>query len=556
MGLGAATAHADTGYGEYVAWADWARRTPGVLAGLASSYDRSGGNDDYSHYEWPEGLIEDEIICTAKTIDGPGIIYRFWMPHLTANQVFVVRMYFDNEPTPRIDTTSDVIFAESFSYFTAPFVDTCAGGQVCYEPIPFAESLRIETVNHELPPDGWSPHRHYYQYTYKTFPPGAAITSYTGELSPEEQAARDAAANMFANVGQHPAGPSETAERVITSSTSIPAGDVLTIADLDGPGLIRQLSVRMDSATDDELAGLHLVVTYDAETTPAINIPVARFFGAGNLRAPYRSLPLGSDSDDGFYSYWPMPFRQSVAVALHNTTASPILIDAALVEYEPGSFDDEMCQLRVHTHTNVKAPGQIYHPILSVAGRGHYVGTLLYIEQDSHSFSFLEGDDVITVDGAYTLYGTGLEDAFNGGYYYNWVAVQDDEPEGPKPQAATRPLNGILYVHREDGVAHARADQYRWHIADRIPFSTSIDVQIENRYAITDAVWSSVAFYYLHPGIPGDLNGDGCVDHADLGILLSDWGCTGGECPGDCDNDGDTDHADLGIMLAHWGDGC
>ncbi|HUU97043.1 MAG TPA: hypothetical protein VM487_14995 [Phycisphaerae bacterium] len=56
--------------------------------------------------------------------------------------------------------------------------------------------------------------------------------------------------------------------------------------------------------------------------------------------------------------------------------------------------------------------------------------------------------------------------------------------------------------------------------------------------------------------IPGDLNGDGCVDHADLGILLADWGCMGGGCPGDCDFDGDTDHADLGLLLGHWGEGC
>lgn len=54
----------------------------------------------------------------------------------------------------------------------------------------------------------------------------------------------------------------------------------------------------------------------------------------------------------------------------------------------------------------------------------------------------------------------------------------------------------------------------------------------------------------------GDLNHDGCVDHADLGILLTDWGCTGGNCPGDCDGDGDTDHGDLGILLTHWGEGC
>ena len=56
--------------------------------------------------------------------------------------------------------------------------------------------------------------------------------------------------------------------------------------------------------------------------------------------------------------------------------------------------------------------------------------------------------------------------------------------------------------------------------------------------------------------IPGDLNGDGCVDQRDLGILLADWGCQGGNCPGDVDGDGDTDQSDLGIMLAHWGEGC
>ena len=58
------------------------------------------------------------------------------------------------------------------------------------------------------------------------------------------------------------------------------------------------------------------------------------------------------------------------------------------------------------------------------------------------------------------------------------------------------------------------------------------------------------------PTPPGDLNGDGCVGHADLGILLGDWDCTGQDCAGDIDGDGDTDHADLGILLAHWGEGC
>ena len=56
---------------------------------------------------------------------------------------------------------------------------------------------------------------------------------------------------------------------------------------------------------------------------------------------------------------------------------------------------------------------------------------------------------------------------------------------------------------------------------------------------------------------PADLNGDGVVDLADLGILLADFGCVApGPCPGDIDGDGDTDLADLGILLSQFGTAC
>jgi len=49
-----------------------------------------------------------------------------------------------------------------------------------------------------------------------------------------------------------------------------------------------------------------------------------------------------------------------------------------------------------------------------------------------------------------------------------------------------------------------------------------------------------------------DLNGDGVVDGADLGILLQSWGpCAA--CPADLNEDGVVDGADLGILLQNWG---
>jgi len=48
-----------------------------------------------------------------------------------------------------------------------------------------------------------------------------------------------------------------------------------------------------------------------------------------------------------------------------------------------------------------------------------------------------------------------------------------------------------------------------------------------------------------------DLNGDGVVDGADLGLLLGAWGSSGG--PADLNGDGVVDGADLGVLLGGWG---
>ncbi|HMN97594.1 MAG TPA: hypothetical protein PKC43_07430 [Phycisphaerales bacterium] len=50
-------------------------------------------------------------------------------------------------------------------------------------------------------------------------------------------------------------------------------------------------------------------------------------------------------------------------------------------------------------------------------------------------------------------------------------------------------------------------------------------------------------------GDPADLNGDGVVNGADLGILLGNWGGSGS---GDLNGDGVINGADLGILLGSW----
>ncbi len=539
-----------TVYDPYIDWSSWAKLKINTSAGLASSYDRTSGNSDYNYYEEPNGFRTNNEIVTAKTIQGPGVIYRFWMPHLAAKSNFLVRMYFDGELTPRIDTKSLTLLSGTYSYFQSPLVNTFAGGQVCYEPIPFKRSVRIETENKEAK-------RNYYQYTYLQLPEDANVTSYTGTLTSQQQNARNAVVSLFNNPGIHPAGTSQTAININHPNTVIGAFSNSILADITGPGLVRKLCIKMSGANDAELEGLRLRVFYDSNTIPAIDASVANFFGAGRNRILYKSVPLGTDSNDGFYCYWPMPFRRSIRIQLFNTTSTDISIDSTLIQYEPAENLEKMCYLYAAETTSIKQSGQIYHPILSAFGCGHYVGNLLYIEQQSYNFYMLEGDEIITVDGNSVLNGTGTEDAYNGGYYYNWVAVQSDEPEGTYPQAAVRPLNGILYVHRQEGIDYARADQYRWQIADCVPFTKSIDVKIESQYAVTGSKWTSVAFWYKYHCLETDINKDCDVDFYDYAVFASYWlqsNCQEPDWCQGCDfNKSQTiDYSDLGLLADDW----
>ncbi|MFO0873647.1 MAG: hypothetical protein U0575_06700 [Phycisphaerales bacterium] len=50
----------------------------------------------------------------------------------------------------------------------------------------------------------------------------------------------------------------------------------------------------------------------------------------------------------------------------------------------------------------------------------------------------------------------------------------------------------------------------------------------------------------------GDINGDGVVNGADLGLLVAAWGAAGPGIPSDLNCDGIVDGADLGIVLGAW----
>lgn len=63
---------------------------------------------------------------------------------------------------------------------------------------------------------------------------------------------------------------------------------------------------------------------------------------------------------------------------------------------------------------------------------------------------------------------------------------------------------------------------------------------------------SIVAVYANGAECPADVDGDGAVDGADLGVVLATWG-TRSRGPGDLNGDGAVDAADLAVVIGSWG---
>ncbi len=186
-----------------------------MRAGLASSYDRSGNDDDYGNYQIPAGRYIGQKPAVVLDVPGPGVLTRFWMPHAVASQGVKIRVLVDGQT--RLDTTSDAWLGGRCGYFQEPLVETLVGGQVSYEPIVFGKSLRIVTET----PKGVD---HYYQYNYLRLPKGTDVTPFTARLNEGRHRVRDAVVRMMSKVGQNPAGSCPRAKSLTVAERVVPAG--------------------------------------------------------------------------------------------------------------------------------------------------------------------------------------------------------------------------------------------------------------------------------------------------------------------------------------------
>ncbi len=264
---------------------------------------------------------------------------------------------------------------------------------------------------------------------------------------------------------------------------SLQPGETAVIARLPGPGVITRIWVTIDSRDPYFLRRIVLRMYWDGEQHPSVEVPIGDFFGTGFEYRHYVSQFVGMTSG-GYYCYFPMPFNQSACIEVENQTGQEVYAFYYQIDYQQleKPLPKEVAYFHAWWHREIRTtPGENYL-VLEAHGRGHFVGMNLSMQSYRRSLWFLEGDEMVYVDGETfpSVYGTGTEDYFTSGWYFN------------RGEFAA-PYHGLIL--KDDSLARIAA--YRFQVGDAIPFRKSLKFTIEHGHANSvEADYSSTAYWY------------------------------------------------------------
>lgn len=251
----------------------------------------------------------------------------------------------------------------------------------------------------------------------------------------------------------------------------LPANSTVTLAEIDGPGLIQQIWI-----TSDPIAMRTCILRFywDHEETPSIETPFGDFFCHGQgEKHNVVSMPIVVNPSSGFNSYWPMPFRKHCRITMENTWVSPIGSVYYQINYSLQEVPDDAAYLHAQWRRSVTPMDNPEHVILEgVKGQGHYVGTFLsWMSLSAGWWGEGEIKFFMDGDGQYpTICGTGTEDYFGGA----WGFYGKDNKE----ETYNTPFLGMPMARRSESKP-AAFELYRWHIMDPIRFKQELKVTMQ-----------------------------------------------------------------------------
>ncbi|WP_145286618.1 glycoside hydrolase family 172 protein [Pirellulimonas nuda] len=531
-----------------------------------SSYDRGSvapdqagwfANSDWSNYirsEVNQGRTEWVLLDET----GPGAVTRIWVGG-RPEQAATLRFYLDGSSTPFWSGTAEDLVGKNSAmgaYLSWRSVDadlTPAGnspGQNLYAPIPYSSGLKI-TFDHT--PGGTS-NGLWYNINYRTYEPGAAVTSFDPS-EPTEAATAAKLAAVNSQLMSPDTAPRGAGLQQHSTTGALGNGQALSQA-LTGASAVKRLKLNLQAA--DMAAAIkdtELQISFDGRTT--VRVPVGQFFGSGTnqineVQDWYRTVnPTSGDMT----SYWTMPFQNAADIRVVNNGSQNVTVG---LEVETGDWnwtDDSMYFHSNYRKTDSPLVGGNHEDwnFVSILGEGVYVGDTFQITtgEDNSPVWWGEGDEKIYVDGEAfpSHFGTGTEDY----YGYAWGGRH---PETFNHAFVTQPESGANRAVGTTVNGRVRA-------LDTIPFDESLHFDMEFwSNAGGDYDLSVATMWYGKPGAfavgyekLGDLNFNGTLDVQDWVLFRNGFdtdlaGLTKGDAylRGDLDLDGDADVDDFSLF--------
>jgi hypothetical protein len=415
-----------------------------------STYDRTGGNDDgfSGKYSFIRRNTDSSIVIFEAK--GPGVINRIWTPTPTED---TLDFYVD-------DSTFSVKYSDLFSGkvkpFRAPLCGSELGGNYCYYPFLFQDSCKIVCRAKKL---------QFHQIQWRSYAAGTKVV----RSFPDAEIVNNLPHTDVSRLKKFSVAPSKS----------------VSIFESDAGGRVEELAIYPAELFSGNTKDIWISITYDGEKAPAVNCPLADFFGFAFGKPSMQSWLLGTNGDSA-YCRIPMPYDKSCRIQIVNrgktTVAFSAIVKNSSAKRDPATEGKLYVSYNHQRYQGHDGP----HQLLKVNGKGHLIGTVLQAQGTRPGMTiFFEGDDSTVVDGELALHGTGSEDYFNGG----WYAYPDRWDD-----AVSLPFHGSLGY----SIPFCRTGAYRFYFSDKIPFQKGLFHSIEHGPHDNNvpAIYTSLAFYY------------------------------------------------------------
>jgi hypothetical protein len=497
---------------------------PGYTCREFSSYNRTSVNP--GDYTWFANLDNNYFIRTENNngrrefvlfdAEGPGAVVRFWTTFNRYDKKGVLRFYFDNEETPRLEgepmelISGGRLAGAPLSFSVSEDTDYERRGHNLYLPIPYSQHLKItyetggiteaRTGVNETNREG---EMFYYQINYRTYDSDVAVESFDLPLlnkynkkisyTREKLSVRD---RGLKGVKLHN-----------TSLDCVLAPGESNIVILQGQEAIRQIGFKVEAGDIQQaLRSTVLKISFDGSQT--VWAPAGDFFGTGYKISAASTWYQEVNTDGVMKAFWVMPFSKECRIELVNYGADTVRITNGEVALSQWKWDSGSMYFGSswHQYTRVNTglvknrdgQGDMFDvSFTALEGKGVYIGDGLTLFNCSPAW-WGEGDEKIFVDNEKfpSHFGTGTEDY----YGYAWC----------RPETFTHP-----FISQPDGSGNLDVGytvDLRYRTLDAIPFNSSLRFDMELwHWGYTIMNYAPVTYWYMLPGgkceIQPDING-------------------------------------------------